>query len=326
MFGKRTPDSVKMYYNQIIKPGVKFRQETLLAIDQEKREVFTNKGKYSADIMVIALGADYDIDATPGLSEGGNEFYSFNGAVQLGKILSTFEKGNIIVGVTGFPFKCPPAPSEAVLLLHEYLVKRKIREKCKISLVVPFELPIPPSFGASKALLSAFSEKHIEYIPEIMVGEIEPGKKLAILDDGTELPFDLFMGIPEHRVPKVVEESGLLFDEWIQVDKKNLKTKFPGVYAIGDVASMGTPKSGTYAESAAKIVAKNIIAEFHGLEGTEEHDGKGTCYVEFGEGKVSRVDVDFSSISSSSGIHYKASKKIAEEKSEYEFSRKARWF
>ncbi len=326
MFGKRYADSVKMYYHQIAKPGVRFRQETLVAIDPGKKEVTTNKGKYSADILVIALGSDYDINATPGLSEGGNEFYSFDGAVQLGNILTTFEKGNIIVGVTGFPFKCPPAPSEAALLLHDYLLQKGIRDKCKISLVVPFELPIPPSFGTSKALLAAFREKNIEYIPEIMVGAIEPGKKLAVLDDGTELPFDLFMGIPEHRVPKVVEESGLLFDEWIPVDKKNLKTKFAGVYGLGDVANMGTPKAGNFAESAACIVAESIISEFHGFESTEEHNGSGTCFVEFGEGNVARVDVDFFSGSSSSGKHYKASKKIAAEKKSYESSRKARWF
>ena len=286
----------------------------------------TNNGKYTADILVIALGADYDIQATPGLSEGGNEFYSFEGAVELSKILPSFEKGNVIIGVTGFPFKCPPAPSEAALLLHEYLVQRKIRDKCKISLVVPFELPIPPSFGTSKALLSEFKQKNIEYIPEIMVGEIDPGKKMAILDDGTELPFDLFMGIPEHRVPKVMEGNGLLFAEWIQVDKKNLKTKFQGVYAIGDVAGMGTPKAGNFAESAARIVAENIISEFMGTEFNEEHNGKGTCYVEFGEGNVARVDVDFFSNPSASGIHYEASKQIAQEKKSYELVRKARWF
>jgi len=42
---------------------------------------------------------------------------------------------------------------------------------------------------------------------------------------------------------------------WIPVDRTNLKTPYPNVYAIGDVNSVGTPKAGVFAEGAAKIVA-----------------------------------------------------------------------
>ena len=157
-------------------------------------------------------------------------------------------------------------------------------------------------------------------------GPDDPGKKIAILDDGTELTFDLFLGIPEHCAPRVVVESGLLLDEWIPVNKKNLKTKFPGVYAIGDVTSLGTPKAGIFAEGAARIAAESIIADFYGHEFNGAYDGKGSCYVEFGEGNVARVDVDFFSGKYASGLHFEASEKLTEEKQSYEFTRKARWF
>ena len=326
MFGRRSAESVKLVYNNILKPGVKFRQENILGIDPVKRCVTTSKNKYFADILVIALGADYDIDATPGLSDGGNEFYSFEGAEKISRILPSIKKGDIIVGVTGFPFKCPPAPGETALILHEYLTMQGVRKDCSIKLVVPFELPIPPSYGTSKALLRAFRDKDIRYIPGILVGALDPGKRIAILDDGTELPFDLFLGIPEHRVPKVVAESGLLFDEWIPVDRATLATKFPNVYAIGDVTSAGIPKAGIFAEGAARYAAESIIASFNGNEYTGKYDGKGSCYVEFGDGNVGRVDVDFFSETYASGIHHQPSKALAAEKKSYELSRKARWF
>jgi sulfide:quinone oxidoreductase len=326
MFSRRPVHSVKYSYHKIKFPGVSFRQETITAIDPENRCVTTDRAIYHADVLVLALGADYDIPATPGLAEAGNEFYSFEGAERLRKILPTFKKGNAIVGVTGFPFKCPPAPSETAILLDEYLTQQGVREDCHISLIVPYELPIPPSYGTSKALLKSFQERDIQYIPEIMVGSIDPLHNVAVLDDGTEVPFDLFLGIPEHRVPRVVEESGLVFDEWVPVDRNNLKTRCSNVYAIGDVTSSGTPKSGLFAESAAGTAAESIIAEYNGIEYTGSYSGAGLCYVEFGEGKIGRVDVDFFTQPSPTGVHFEASKALADEKESIEKQRLARWF
>ncbi len=137
MFGRRPAESLKIPYRKMLKPGVKFRQEIITAIDPEKRRVTTNNGTYHADVLVVALGADYDISATPGLSEAGNEFYSLDGAERLREMIPTFTKGNAIIGVTGFPFKCPPAPSEFALLLDEYLTGQGVRKNCNISLIVP---------------------------------------------------------------------------------------------------------------------------------------------------------------------------------------------
>ena len=326
MFGRRSSASVKYSYERIKMPGVKFRQEVILAIDPHNRSVRTDKGHYDSDVLLVALGADYDIAATPGLSEAGNEFYSFRGAEVLRDKLAMFKKGHALVAVTGFPFKCPPAPSEAALLLHEYLTLKGVREHCEISLVLPFELPIPPSYGTSKALLKAFKDKNISYIPEILVGSIDPASKMAVLDDGTEVAFDLFLGVPEHRVPGVVEESGLVFDEWVPVDRSNMKTKFPNVYAIGDISSVGTPKAGLFAVGAARTAAETIRAEFMGSEHPDPYSGTGSCYVQFGGGKVARSDVDFFSGPIATGGHQRASRRLAGEKKQLEQEYLSRWF
>ena len=79
MFGRTTLDAVRLPYRDFAKPGVRFLQETITAIDPEARRVTTDAGVHEADVLVVALGADYDMDATPGLAEGGNEFYSVAG-------------------------------------------------------------------------------------------------------------------------------------------------------------------------------------------------------------------------------------------------------
>ena len=326
MFGRRSADSVKYSYQRFRKPGVSFRQECIRSIDPLTRTVITDGGRYRADVLVVALGADYDIPATPGLAEAGYEFYTFEGAERARDALADFAKGHILIGVTGFPFKCPPAPSETALLLDEYLTRKGIRQHCQISLVLPYELPIPPSLGTSKSLLKKFKEKEIHYIPDILVGTLDPVRHVAELDDGREIPFDLFLGIPEHCVPKVVEESGLVFDEWVPVDHTNLKTKFPQAYAIGDVSHAGVPKSGQFARSAAETAAESILEEFHGRELSTAFSGKSLCYVEFGYGNVARADVDFFSKHVANGSHMDASRELSEEKKNLETHLLSRWF
>lgn len=324
MFGHKQPDSVKIPYQSIVKPGVRFCKETVTAIDPVSKNVTTQSGTHEADVLVVALGANYNFNATPGLAQYGNEYYSFEGATKLRDVIPQFKKGNAIIGVCGAPFKCPPAPSEASLMLHDYLVTAGVRSACSISIVMPFGSPIPPSPDSSKALLKAFEERDIQFIPQHKVASLKAGN--AVLDDGTEMPFDLFLGIPKHVAPDVVLQSGLAVDGWIPVDRQNLLTRFQDVYAIGDVTSVGTPKAGVFAEGAAKIAAASIIATYRGKQNDKSYTGAGSCYIEFGKGQVARVDVDFFSGPKPFGIHQDASEALTIDKENFGSSRKARWF
>lgn len=326
MFGKIAPNSVRLYYKNFVKPGVQFRQEEILEIDPINRRIITERNQYTADILVIALGADYDQQATPGLVEAGNEFYSFAGAERLRNVIPTFSQGHAIIGVTSTPFKCPPAPSEATLLLHDYLSKKGIRHQCEISLVMPYGIPIPPSPETSHAILNKFSELGIRYIPDRLISALNPERKVAILDDKSELPYDLFLGVPKHCVPDVVASSGMTEDGWIPVDSLTLKTRFPNVYAIGDVTSVGTPKAGVFSEGAARTVAATILSEINGGEPPPSYDGIGTCYIEFGKEQVGRVDVQFLSGLSPTGKFYEPSQSLVTEKKLFGSSRREKWF
>ena len=266
MFGRTTLDAVRLPYRDIAKPGVRFLQETISAIDPETKRVTTDAGVHQADFLVVALGADYDFDATPGLTEGGNEFYSVEGAERVGELLPKFSQGRVIVGVCGAPYKCPPAPSECALLLHDYLSTRGVRDACEISFVIPFGTPIPPSPDTSRALVAAFAERDIEFVPDRRVASLDPARRIVVLDDGSEMPYDLFLGVPKHRAPDVVIASGMTEDGYVPVNPRTLETRFPGVYAVGDVATVGVPKAGVFSEGAARVVAESLIARLRDNE------------------------------------------------------------
>jgi sulfide:quinone oxidoreductase len=326
MFGHATPDSIRLPYADIVKPGVRFLQETITSIDPEARRVTTNAGTYEADVLIVALGADYDLDATPGLTDAGNEFYSVAGGERLAEVLPAFTRGRAIIGVCGAPFKCPPAPSEAALLLHDYLSARGVRDTCEISIMIPFGTPVPPSPDTSEALLAAFAERGIEFVAGRRVASLDAGRHVAVLDDGSEMPFDLFLGVPKHRAADVVIASGMTEDGYVPVSSKTLETRFPGVYAVGDVATIGVPKAGVFAEGAARVVAASIVATLRGSEPPEAYGGLGSCYIEFGAGRVGRVDIDFLSAPKPTGVFRAPSAALVAEKHEFGSSRSARWF
>lgn len=327
MFGTRTPESVRLRYEDITTPHVRFRQETITAIYPKARRVVTDLDRYDADVLVVALGADYDIAATPGLADAGNEFYTVEGAEILRDLIPSLQTGTAIVGVCGAPFKCPPAPSEAALLLDEHLRGRGVRDDVRIQVVMPFGVPIPPSPDTSAAILAAFAERGIEFLPDHVVASLDAATNEAVLDDGTRLPYDLFLGIPVHRAPVVVEASDMTEGGWIAVDPGTLATRFPDVYAVGDVTSVGTPKAGMFAEGAARVVADQLIARIRGAVEPPGYDGKGACYIEFGGDEVARVDVDFfSTPGHPTGTFVAPSTATAAEKAAFASTRRARWF
>lgn len=327
MFGKRTADEVRMPYREIAHPAVRFRQETIVAIDPATRSATTEKGTYSGDVLVVALGAGYDVAATPGLAEAGHEFYSVEGAAGLRDVLAGFRGGRVVVGICGPSFKCPPAPSEASILVEEMLRERGLREQSSVTLVSPFGVPVPPSPELSAAILARFAERGIEFRNGRRVTALDGAAREVVLDDETRIGYDLFLGIPVHRAPEVVVASGLTENGWIPVEKGTGATRFPDVYALGDVTSVGTPKAGVFAERAARVLADTLIARHRGQADPAGYDGTGACWIEIGSANVARVDVDFFSVPGKPiGVFTPPSAETFAAKESFGPERRARWF
>ena len=328
IFHGRTEDQVRCSYADISLPGVEFRRERVMSIDPTTRQVVTDRDRYDPDVLVVALGADYDQAATPGFVEDGCDFYSVSGAARLAERLPTFEGGDVVIGILGVPFKCPPAPYETAFLLHDYLEHRGIRDATRIEVITPMPSPIPVSASASEAIVAGLAERDIRYTPGHLVRRLDPVNHVAHLKDESR-PYDLFLGVPIHRVPAVVEESGLTEgggDGWVAVDPKTLATPFPGVYALGDCADAPVPRAGAMAESAGKVVAAHIVAGLRGSGTTSSYAGDGTCYVELGGGSVAKVEGNFLGGPTPSMQFVAPSAAFAEEKSAWAGRLRQRWF
>ena len=329
LFGRKTLDQVRIPYRSLAKPGAKpgvdFRQERITSIDPRTRRVTTTGGTYDADILVIALGADYDIEATPGLREAG-EFYSVEGAQRLAASVEAFAGGRAVIGICGPFFKCPPAPFEAALLLDAHARGRGVRERCEIGIWSPLPMPIPVSVPTSEAIVRKLDEHGISSTFGELVVSVDPDAKVAHMKSGGTVDYDLFLGIPKHVAPDVLTDSGLLTDGWIAVDKQHLSTTFENVYAVGDVATAPTPRAGVFAEGQAKAAFADIASKIRGEAEAPPYDGRGVCYMEVGGGLVAKVDTDFLGGPKPVAVIVDESVELAREKELFGSTRRERWF
>ncbi|HEY7150494.1 MAG TPA: FAD-dependent oxidoreductase [Solirubrobacterales bacterium] len=326
MLGRKAPADIRLPYSKLSKESVEFRQERVTSIDPESRRVKTDADAYEADVLAVALGAGYDFAATPGFEEGGFEYYSVPGAERLRDALPNFESGRIVIGILGHPFKCPPAPFEGALLLHDLLTERGVRDATEIRVFGPMAAPVPVTKQVSRAFLDILSERGIEYVAKQTVVRLDPQTSEAELAGGDPVPYDLFIGVPVHRVPEVVERSGLAVDGWVPVDRTNLATRFPGVYAIGDLAGLPMAKAGVFAEAAARVVANDIAATLHGTELERPYEGAGNCFIEFGGGMVGKVEANFLGGPKPTARLVGPSRELAAEKEAFGAVRRERWF
>jgi sulfide:quinone oxidoreductase len=327
LFGRASAAEVRIPYRELTKPGVEFRQERITAIDPAARRVTTDQGAYDADVLVVALGAEYDVAATPGFAEGGFEYYSIAGAERMrDDALPAFRQGTILIGVLGQPYKCPPAPFEGAFLLHDHLVERGIRDATEIRVIAPMTAPVPVTPEVSQRFLDELAERGVEYVGKQRVVELDPAAKEAVLENGERLAYDLFVGIPIHRVPAVVAESGLAESGWVAVDRDTLMTPFQDVYAVGDCVGIPMAKAGVFAENAAGVAADGIVARLHGEELGRRYEGQGNCYLEFGSGRVAKVEANFLGGPSPTATVVGPSEELAAEKAAFGSSRRKRWF
>ena len=165
----------------------------------------------------------------PGWSRAGNEFYTVAGAFALREVLANFEGGRVIVGVTSTPFKCPPAPSETALLMHDFLTERGLRDRSR-DLAGDAVARADPAVarrvgGAARRLRRA---RHRLAPRAAGAASSTPAARSPAQPTAARCPTTSSSGIPVHRAPAVVEESGLTVDGWIPVESAHARDTVPG--------------------------------------------------------------------------------------------------
>mgnify|MGYP000399784023 CR=1 FL=1 len=294
MAGLRKTENISRPRTKLSRLGVEVIQGDIERIDPEQRSVNVNGNNITGDYLVISLGAEMAPETIPGLSESGYTFYTLDGAERLNEARSKFQQGRIVILVSTVPFKCPAAPVEAALLLENDCRQRNIRGDVQIDIYTPEPGPMSLAGPENSRMLRTMVEaKCIDYHPEHAVTHVEPDQKRLHFANGASADFDLLVYVPPHRAPKVVRDAGLVGESgWIPVDKHTMVTKFPQVYAIGDVTgiklSVGKPlpKAGVIAHGQAEVVVHNLVHELTGKGAPRQFDGHGACFIETGNNKA----------------------------------------
>ena len=298
MFGRRSAEEVKNYYRNISSRGINFVKDTIELIDPENKIVKTNGAEFSYDFLIVALGADMSPEAIPGFADGGYEFYTLKGAQKIYPVINNFKSGTILVSIFSKPYKCPPAPYEAAIQLHDYFVDKGIRDNVQIKVLIPGPTPLPVAVNVSAQIEKLLEEREIKLYKKHKVVGLDPDKKIALVENNDPVNYDLFFGVPVHVPPKVIRESAISNGGWLSVNNANLETKFTNVYAVGDVTNIpvgehAVPKAGAFAEAAAKVVVNDILAKINNETNNTRFDGTGICYIETGGGNVAELNANF---------------------------------
>ena len=270
--------------------GIDLVSGEVTRIDPATRSVEVGGKTLTGDAMVVALGADYAPETVPGLAEAGHNLYTLKGAEEIHAALEAFTGGRIVVLTAAPAYKCPAAPYEAAMLVDAYCKKRSLPKKTEVVLYAAEPMPMPVAGAlAGSQIMMMLAKKDIAYFPGRQVTKAEAGA--LHFADGATVAFDLLLYVPPHRVPAVVKQAGLCAESgWVAVDRETMETKFPNVYALGDVTSiplkMGRPlpKAGVFAHGQAEVVAKNIARAWTGQGEAARFDGHGMCFVETGNG------------------------------------------
>lgn len=306
MLGHKKLEDVTRPVAALSARGITVLADTVLAIDPKRREVRTSKATWTADYLVVALGADLDPAAVPGLAQA-ETFYTMEGAVKLGKVLAGWQGGEIVILNPKMPIKCPPAPYELAFLLDHEFTQAGVRSKTKLTVCTVEPAPMPTAGAKVGAFIKdELGKRGIAYQAGKKPTSVLGDRKIVQFEDGTEVKYDLLITVLPHAVPKVVREAGLAAaGGWIPVDPKTLQTSSDRVWAIGDVTSVPLPgrykpdvplvlpKAAVFAEAHAKVVAEQIAAHALGRPSTTAFDGKGFCFVEFGDSHAMGGDADF---------------------------------
>jgi sulfide:quinone oxidoreductase len=284
-----------------------------------------------ADYLVVALGAEPRPDLVEGLAEHGHDVWDAAGVPAAAEALARFEGGRIAIVIAGAPYPCPPAPYECAMLVDEHLRARGLRDRSEIvvSTVQPILMPNAGEEG-SAWIAARLAERGIDYRVGSKVERVEAG---AVVLSGGELEFDILIGVPPHRPPPVVKESGLTGEgEWIGVDPASLETGHANVFAVGDVTQivlangLPLPKAGIFAELEGARVAAAIAADVAGASAPAPFEGRGFCFVELGSSQAALVEGDFFAEPEPRVSLTDASAAHAEAKRCFETERLQRWF
>jgi sulfide:quinone oxidoreductase len=278
--------------------GIEYLNDEVTRIDlASKRVQAKDHGWLEYDYLIVALGAELAPDKIAGFVGRGHNLYDAQAVPELREKLLALKRGKVAVTIMGMPYKCPPAPYEASMLIDSMLTRHGTRNNIEIDIYAPAPIALPvagPQVSAN--VVEIVSQRGIHFHPSHKLKSVTDGK--LEFENGNKADYDVLVGIPPHRVPEVVRSSGLAEGDWVAIDKNTMKTRFKNVFAIGDVTeikvgALALPKAGIFAEEQAKVAARQIIDEISGRPAIATFAGQGYCFMDVGNRRAGFLEGDF---------------------------------
>ena len=327
--GTRTFENSIGSLNELRKKEINFIKEEITKIDLHNKNVVTRNNILSYDFLIIAMGAILAPEKIPGLSENGMNLYDHNQLTEIHNKIKKMKSGKIAISIMGMPYKCPPAPFEASLLIDSMLRQEGVRDSIEIHFYSPAPITLPVAgIEISQQILNLINSENIIFHDSCKIKSVEKNK--LIFQNG-EAKFDLLLAIPPHIAPKVIYDSGLAKEDGFIFIDRECKTPFENVYAVGDVTTLvvtdttSVPKAGVFAEGEAITVAQNIISKIKSKNEFSLFDGKGGCFIESGRNTASLIEVDMFSEPKPSTKLTESTAKHLDEKLQFEKDRLSKW-
>ena len=293
----KNPDQFTRDQKDLLDPAVKLVQDPAEMIHPEKNKVTGQSGRlYDYDILVVSTGSEVRSDITPGLKEGGYDFFTHEGTTRLRDKIVNFQGGKILCAVE-MPHKCPVAFLEILFMLSDYYKRKGIWEKVELAYTYPLGV-VHQKPEVARFVKPLLDQTGIDCHTGFTVSRVDPASRKVFAKEGKELGYDLLITIPTHRGAKVIFSSKLGDGQgWIDVDPKTLKmTGVPNVYVIGDATNLhqkGVSKAGSAAHYQSEVIAQNIAQELKGLRPNQSYDGKVFCFIETGLEKATCIQFDY---------------------------------
>jgi sulfide:quinone oxidoreductase len=327
--GTREFEYSKKPLQTITKKGIDFINEEIIKINPQNKTVTTTSKELPYDYLIIALGVELAPEQIPGLSNNGLILYELKDIPKIRDAIKRMKSGKIAMAIMGLPYKCPPAPYEAALLIRSMLKDTGASDSVKIDFYSPTPITLPAGGPqVSEELLQLLKSKNIEFHGSQKT--ISVGPKTLKFEESVA-GFDLLIAVPPHKAPSVVVEAGFAEKgKFIAVDR-TCKTNFENVYAIGDVNQImvtdkiAVPKAGVFAEGEGVTVARNIISKIKSEQEKEIFDGKGGCFVEVGKKVAGYLQVDMFATPNPTTILQQPSEEYFADKEKFEKDRLAKW-
>ncbi|MFG3357998.1 NAD(P)/FAD-dependent oxidoreductase [Streptomyces griseofuscus] len=276
----------------VIPDGVRWIRRHALAVDPDARTIALSGGAELAyEHLVMAPGLQLDWDAVPGLAEAvGHDRVASNYAPEYAprtwELIKNLRSGTAVFTHPATPLKCGGAPQKIAYLAADHWRRRKVLDRIRIILVIPdATLFKVPEWGR---VLEQVAERYgIEVrLRSEMTAVDGDRREITVTDHATgraeTIGYDLLHAVPPQSAPDWVKRSPLADPAaplgFVAADQYTLRhPRYPEVFALGDVASLPTSKTGAAVRKQAPVVAANLLDVMNGRTPSHRYDGYTSC-------------------------------------------------